>query len=71
MNIWIIFNYTCESIILGFIPYSPMIVGQEKFGIPEKRTRPRENALEQKAWDHFKGCVESEIQIILNVCQCK
>ena len=56
---------------LGFTPFSPKIIGKEKFGVPSKRTRPRENELEQKAWDHFKESVESEIQIIFNVCQCK
>ena len=56
---------------LGFTPFSPKITGDEKFGVPSKRTRPRNNEAEEKAWDTFKGCVEAEIQIIINVCQRK
>ena len=53
---------------IGFIPFSPMINGAEKFGYPKSRTRPTEDAAEQKAWDDFYASVSAEIQIILNTC---
>ena len=45
-----------------------MVNGSAKFGYPDKRTRPRDDENEQKAWDDFKKCIEDEIQIILNLC---
>ena len=48
-----------------------MINGLEEFGFPNKRTRSKLNEEEQKSWDHFYGCIEDEIQVLINVCNRK
>ena len=55
-------------IFLGFRPFSSMVNGQDKFGFPSKRTRSKLSEEEQQSWDHFYGCVEDEIQVLIDVC---
>ena len=51
--------------------FADKIVGDEKFGLPNKRTRPRKDEEEGKAWDVYYDCVIQQFQITLNFCSRK
>lgn len=54
--------------ISAYRSFTQMINGEEKFGYPPSKSRPSDDAAEQKAWDEFYECISAEIQIIVNVC---
>ena len=56
---------------IGFLPFAPKVILDEKFGYPRTRTRPKTDEGEMRAWDDFYDAVSKEIQIILNLCACK
>ena len=53
------------------MPFSPKVNGDEKFGFPRNRTKPKNDDDEATAWNVYYKCVQSEIQIILNTCMSK